>query len=279
MRRPKFLIPALLAALLAVSGLKLGLDAVPRKRVPGAGLSYVPSGKYLKAATFGYASFVADVLFVWAIQYYGNPEIEDKFARFEHIFSILAELDPRWVDPYQVGALIALYDAEDPRLSLKMFDLGASKNPKMWIFPLEAGHYAQLYLKDYALAKDYYRKAMAIPGAPAIAKRLYANAAFQTMDLETSWKTWTEVYETSDDPQIRKIASNHLYRIKAAADISRLSRALSAYRERYGTWPGDLDRLGRAGFLNPIPKDLDGRDYVYDPKTGEVRTAVIPWKR
>jgi tetratricopeptide (TPR) repeat protein len=160
-----------------------------------------------------------------------------------------------------------------------MFDLGAAKNPRMWIFPYEAGHYAQLYLKDYVLAKSYYKKAMELPGAPAIVKRLYANAAYQTMDLKTAWETWSEVYETSDDPQIRKIASNHLYRIKATVDIGGLKQVLGQYRERYGRWPADLDRLVTGGFLSSIPKDLDGKDYIYDPATGDVRTAVIPWKR
>jgi len=279
MRGPTALVLALLLALLAVAGLKHEIDAIPRTAVPGSSLIYVPSGKFLKAATFGYSSFLADVLFVWAIQYYGNPAIKDKFASFEHIFSILAELDPGWVDPYQVAALIAIYDARDVGLALKMYDLGASKNPGQWIFPIEAGHAAQYYLKDYALAKTYYKKAMEIPGAPAIAKRLFANAAFQTMDLKTAWETWSEVFETATDPQIRKIASNHLYRIKASSDIGALKEALRLYRVRYGQWPADLERLARGGYLSSIPKDLDDKDYVYDPRTGEVRTAVIPWKR
>jgi len=279
MRTSKPLLAAAALALLAASGLKLRLDTVPRQKVPGSSAIYLPAGKFLKAATFGFGSLLADVLFVWAIQYYGDPRIPDKFLRFEHIFSVIAELDPRWIDPYEVAALIALYDARDVGLALKMFELGAAKNPNMWIFPFQAGHYAQLYLKDYALAKSYYRQAMDLPGAPAIARRLFANAAFQTMDLRTAWESWSEIHEAAEDPQIRKIASNHLYRIKAAVDLARLRHALEKYRGRYGRWPSALDRLAAAGFLEAIPTDFDGRDYVYDPATGEVRTAVIPWKR
>lgn len=279
MRKPAALVLALLLALASIAGLKRGLDAIPRAAVPGSSLIYVPSGKFLKAATFGYSSFVADILFVWAIQYFGNPAIKDKFAYFEHIFSILAELDPKWIDPYEVAALIAVYDAHDVGLALKMYDLGAARNPDMWIFPLQAGHHAQLYLKDYALAKAYYKNAMDIPGSPVIAKRLFANAAYQTMDLATARETWTEVLETATDPQIRKIASNHLYRIKATADIATLSAALRLYKERTGSWPADLGRLVREGILRSLPLDMDGRNYVYDPRTGEVRTAMIPWKR
>jgi len=279
MRKSTALGLALALVLLAAAGLKLRLDAIPRRTMPGSSVIFLPSGKFLRATTFGYSGFLADLLFVWTIQYYGNPQIPDKFQRFENIFSAIAELDPRWVDPYEVAALIAIYDARDVRLALRMFDLGAAKNPGMWIFPYQAGHYAQLYLKDYALAKAYYEKAMALPGAPPIAKRLFANAAYQTMDLRTAWETWSEIYETAEDPQIRKIASNHLYRVKAAADISLLRQALDRYRERYGRWPSDLERLAASGILSPIPKDMDGKDYAYDPASGGVKTAVIPWKR
>ena len=72
-------------------------------------------------ATFGYSSLMADIIYIWAIQYYGNTAIPDKFDYFVHIFSIISELDPRYVDPYEVGALIAFYDAKDIALALKFW--------------------------------------------------------------------------------------------------------------------------------------------------------------
>jgi len=260
-------------------GLKLKLEDIPRKKIPGSSIIYIPSGKYLKLATFGYSSFLADLVYLWAIQYYGDLSITDRFRYFEHIFSIISELDPHYVDPYEVAALIALYDAKDISLALKMLDLGFSKNPDMWIFPLEAGHYAQVYKRDIALAKEYYKKAMEIEGAPQIARRLYANAAFRTMDFQTAWETWLEVYKTAQDEQIKKIASNHLYQVKAAVDLRAIRAALVKFKLKYRRYPAELVQLVRAGFIPFIPKDFDGKDYLYNPQTGEVKTPVIPWKR
>jgi hypothetical protein len=271
----------LVLVLLAISfmGLKLKLDRIQRKKVPGSSIIYIPSGKYLKLATFGYSSLVADIIYIWAIQYYSDQTIPNKFDYFVHIFSIISELDPKYVDPYEVGALIAFYDAKDIALALKILDLGFAKNPSYWIFPLEAGHYAQLYKKDFALAKEYFKKAMDIPGAPAIAKRLYANASFRVNDVRTAWETWLEVYKTAPDEQIRKIASNHLYRVKAAVDITTLEYGVAKFREKYGRNPLDLSQLIRAKILPLIPKDFDGKDYLYDPKVGDIKTQVVPWKR
>ncbi len=269
-----FVLSACLAA-----ALKWRADSLGRASVRGSALHFLPSGRYLKAVSLGYSSLLADIIYIWAIQYYSDPSIADRYTRLDHIFGAIAELDPRYSEPYIIGALIAAYEARDVGLALKILDRAMEKNPTDWVYPFEAGHYAQMMMKDYRVAQEYYRKAMEIPGAPDIAKRLYANAVFKAEDYETAWKTWLEVYRTASDDRVRKIASNHLYQVKAAVDLKAIRDALRRFEERTGGKPRRLEDLVRAGFLPNIPRDLDDKDYVYDPQTGEVTTAVIPWKR
>lgn len=273
-----FLIIVLTLSCLTFMTLKVRCDQISRARVPGSAIIYIPSGKYLKFATFGHSSVLADLIYLWAIQYYSNYTITDRFHYLEHIFSIIAELDPHYVDPYELGALIAVYEGNNLELGLKILDMGLENNPDQWFFPFMAGHLAQLK-KNYELASLYYKKALNIPGAPDIVKRLYAFSAFKTMDLETAWRTWLEVYETAQDERIKKIANNHLYQVKAAIDEQIIERAVSLFREKYGRNPYNLEQLVRMGFLIEIPKDLDGQDYIYDSRTGEVKAAQIWWKR
>lgn len=260
-------------------GLKVITDNFPRSKVPGASLIYIPSGKYLKPATFGYASLAADLVYIWAIQYYSDYTIAERYDHLDHIFSIIAELDPRYLDPYEMGAIIAVYEARDPYLAFKVLDRGLEKNPEQWIFPYQAGHYAAMMLKDYDLAREFYKKAMEIEGAPPIVKRLYADSAFKGMDYQTAWQSWQEIYQTSDDERIKKIASNHLYKVKSAMDIDAIEEAIGKYRQRYGRLPANLSQLVQAGILSSLPEDLDGNDYLYDPETGEVKSQTEWWKR
>jgi tetratricopeptide (TPR) repeat protein len=271
----------LLLLLLAGAGivtLKSAIERLPRKKIPGASIIYIPSGIYLKYVTFGYSSLAADLIYIWAIQYYSTYTVVDRFKYLEHIFSIIAELDPRYQDPYEIGSLIAFNEAKDINLAYKIMDLGLAKNPDQWIFPFEAGHYAQM-AKDYETARKYYEKAMKIPGAPDIVKRLYAATGFKAMDLKTSWETWLEVYNTAKDERTKKIASKHLYQVKSTSDILVLREAVKRFREQYNHNPEDLADLIRVGYLAALPKDLDGKDYLYDSSTGEVKPPTIWWKR
>ncbi len=260
-------------------GLKLKADKITRTKVPGSSIIYIPSGKYLRFATFGFSSFTADMIYLWAIQYYSDYSIEDRFDYLDHIFSIISELDPHYLDPYEIGSLIAAHEARDVNTACKILDRGLEKNPKEWIFPFEAGHIAQMVKKDFALAQKYYKKTMEIEGAPALAKRLYANAAFKIMDYKTSLENWLEIYQTAEDERIKKIASNQIYQIKTTIDIKTIKEAIEKFKERFGRNPMQLAQLVKDGLLDSLPKDLDGKEYIYDSQTGGVKATTIWWKR
>jgi tetratricopeptide (TPR) repeat protein len=258
---------------------KIKTDNIKREKIPGASVIYLPKAKYLKYATFGYDEILADLIYIWAVQYYSNYSIFNRFQYLDHIFEVIAELDPNYVDPYDIGAMIAVYEAKDMALAFNILDRGLEKNPDEWLFPFMAGHYAQRFIKDYKIAQDYYKKAMEIEGAPAQTRRLYANAVFMTNDYQTALKEWLEIFETAEDKRTKKIASNHIYRTKAAIDIQAISGAIEKYKEKYNRNPMDLSQLVKAGFLVSLPKVLDRKDYLYDSQTGEVKAPTIPWKR
>ena len=273
------LVAFLMAAAAAFAALKVRTDKVAREELPGSSIIYIPSGKFLKYATFGYRTLAADAIYLWAIQYYSTPTIDDRFDHLDHIFAIINELDPRYQDPYEVGALIAVQEARNPAAAFSILDRGAANNPDQWVYPFNAGHVALMTLKDYPLAEKYFEQCMKIPGAPEFVERLRANAIFKKGDLRTSWETWLEIYKKAPDERTKKIASNHLYNVKAAIDAAAIEDAAAKYRERFGRPPADLETLLRTGFLREVPKDMDGQDYIYDPATGKVKTVTSPWRR
>ena len=273
------LVAFLFLAVAGIALLKGATDRVVRTKVPGSSIIYIPSGRFLKYATFGYRGLAADLIYLWAIQYFSTPTIDDRFDHLDHIFAIINELDPRFQDPYEVGAMIAIQEARDPKAAFAILDRGAANNPDQYIYPFDAGHIALMTLKDYPLAEKYFAQCMKIPGAPDFVERLRANAVFKKGDLKTAWETWLDIYNRAPDERTKKIASNHLYNVKATIDEAALEDAAAKFRDRFGRWPADLEALARTGLVRQVPEDLDGKDYVYDPVTGKVRTVISPWKR
>jgi hypothetical protein len=262
----------LLAA--AVSGAALARARLVEIEAPRAGtkeLLYLPNGKYLRVASLGQAPVVADLVYFWAIQYYSDYDRADRYKYIEHVFgTVIPELDPRFVDPYWLGALILTTEANDHEGGLRLLDLGAEKNPGEWVFPFLAGWECD-HAKEYDRAAGYFERAAGIPGAPAALVRLVAGMRARGGDLREAIAKWEEVlHDPRGDDASHAIAERQVRTLTVRADLKDLDAAVVAFRERHGAPPRRLEELVRGGLLPRLPLDPDGKPYHYDPATGTV---------
>jgi hypothetical protein len=246
--------------------------------IPGAGIVYLPSGPAVKAATFGFSALAADVAYVRAIQYYGNHEHPRRARHFKPHLHNHRRPRPALDRSLLTAALIAHYDFQDRELALKAYDDGRGPQSRGLDLPVRGGHYCQMYLKDIERAKAYFRKSMDIPAPPK------SPSAFSPTPPSKRWITGPPgnvegSLRNGGRPEIRKIASNHLYNVKASVDAAALKSVLARFREERGRAARNLEELVSAGLIAYVPKDFDRKDYLYDPETGEIKTAVNPWKR
>ncbi len=259
--------------------LQIKIEKIPRKRVPGWSVIYLPSGKFMRALSLGNTNLLADLIYIWAIQYYSNYSIEERFEYLEKIFGVITELNPTWQDPYIIGALIMAYEGKRVDLAIKLLDRGMEKNPQNWIFPWEAGFYCLSLLRDYKCSAYYFKKAMENPKSPPFVKRLYANSLFRAGDLLASYRAWEEIFNTADDPYVKRVAYNHLYEVKMEIDRRILEKARDEWERRKGMKLPSLRFLVRDGLLKEIPKDIDGNDYIFDPEKRTIYSLKLRWKR
>jgi len=258
-----------IGALLLAALLQGRIDARAAARDDVDPMLYLPSGKYLKVASLGFDEILADLIYLWSIQYYGNYNIEERYLYLEHIYDqVVTELDPHYLDPYLVGSLIMNLEAHDPEQALRLLDKGIAHNPDRWILAFEAGFLCYSDLGDYARAAAYFEQALQAPDVHPLVRRLYAEMYNRAGDKRTSLQEWAEIYETSDDEYVREVAWKHVHDLKIAIDLADLEQAIALYRERFGAWPRNLDSLRQEGLVDSVPTDPDGDDYRYDPRTG-----------
>jgi len=252
---------------------QIHIDELRKDLPPGYEILYLPTGKHLRLLTFGYSSFLSDIFYLWSIQHTTTIANPDHVRDVEKIYQVINELDPLYVDPYQIGAMTMVYEMGDLPLAFRLLDRGIKSIPDNWYLPMDAGFYAYLHAKDYALAIRYFDEALRRPGAPPVLRRLKADMYRRKGDLETARDFWGEIYRTATDEHSRRVAYNHYFDLTQETDIAEVRRAVEAYRGSRGHWPARLLRLVDEGFLAALPKNLNGEDYRYDARTGEVSPA------
>ncbi len=250
---------------------QVGIEAREREEEVTRPLLYLPSGKYLKFVSLGFDEILSDLIYLWSIQYYSSYHIENRYDYLERIYSnVISELDPHYLDPYLLGALIMNAEARRPEMALRLLDLGIEKNPDVWVLSFEAGFLCYNDIKDYSRAARYFEQALRAPDVHPLVRRMYAEMYNHAGDKPTSLQLWSEIFETSDDEYVSRVAWNHVHDLKVEVDLDLLSRALARYRERSGAPPPRLSALGPVDGIAGVPLDPEGNPYQYDPVRGEV---------
>lgn len=244
-------------------------------------LLYLPSGKYLKPAAFGYDLLLADFVYLWSIQYYGDPGFHPRLEYLRHTYEIITELDPWFLDAYQTGAFFMFYDGRNPRAGLALLDKGLEHNPQEWIIAADAGFYCMMNLRDYKKAAYYFQKAADVPGAPQQARRMVASMKFRTGDRVQAYLIWKDIYETTKKASIKQVAFHHMHDLKILVDLDALRSAIAKYRQQNQRIPLNLNQLVAAGLIQEIPIDPEGHPYEYNSTTGAVtsKAPVTLYKR
>lgn len=271
------------AALLLVVALAAAGSGVARgrlvtlepERAADHELLYLPNGKHLRALSFGQAPLVSSLVYLWAIQYYSDYDRKDRYRFVEHIFGdVIAELDPHYVDPYWLGAMILVVEAGDLPGGLRLLDKGFARNPSAWVLPYLAGWECNR-VGDYTRAGEYFAAAGAVPEAPRFVARLRAGMTARAGDLRGAIGEWRAVLDDrQSDSTAKDIARRQIRDLTVKADVRDLEGAVAAFRDARGRLPRSLEEAAQAGFVSTLPVDPDGDPYVYDRASGRVSTPA-----
>jgi len=234
-------------------------------------LLYLPNGKFLKVASLGQAPVLADLIYIWAIQFYSDYARDDRFRYVRHVFSdVIAELDPHYIDAYWLGAMILIVEDGDLEGGLALLDQGFAANPDKWILPYLAAW--ECWLADqHERAAEYFELAAAIPQAPTGVRRMRAAMVARSGDLEASLRLWQEILDDpGTDPTSVKIAERKIRGLTVRIHQRDLRAAIERFRIDNSRYPESLAELHRVGYIRFIPRRPDGTDYDYDPTSGQI---------
>jgi len=240
----------------------------------------LPEGKTLKVLSFGYHNLVADILYIWSIQFYSDYNLTNSYDYLEHIYNTITDLCPRYLEPYIVGSWIMALEAQDINMAIRLLQKGAKNLPEHWIFDYECGFYAYSSLKDFKLAEKYFNKALKNPKAPPHVRRIMAHMVYMSDDLDYAYRLWLDIYQNAKSMMAKNSARKHLHQIKVEREKKWLEKRIKRFKEKYNRLPQSLNELILAGLAKEIPVDFEGNAYIYNPQTGKVTAEqVFRWKK
>ncbi len=262
----------MMAAVGTLAGFSRGaLDRLAEGRSAEKELLYLPNGKHLKIMSLGHANLLADVIYLWAIQYYSNYEREQRQRYVEHIFGdVVTELDPRYVDAYWLGALIMIVENHDLEAGLRLLEKGIERNPEQWILPYLAA-WECYHGKQYSRAAAFFEQAAGIPGAPDAVRRMRAGMLTKVGSLSEALAQWHTILEDpASDSLSLVIAKRKVRELQTRLEVETLQAAVDRFRKENGRYPDRLGELAERRYIRGVPLASDGRPYRYDAENGTV---------
>jgi hypothetical protein len=267
----------LLFALMIV--LAYHLDAHATRPAATDEMMYFPSGQGLQKLSLGHRAVLADVAWLWFVQYYGKHRLTDgKYDHMFHILDILTTYNPAFLKAYELGGLLLTHDAQRPDQAKALLKKGMYLNPDSWSLPFYYGFLHFVFLGDYVTAQVFFRFAAQKPGAPDMPKRWEAYVTYKKKgDLDAALELWFDLYDNTTDPEEKRVAEQYIKDIQMQKTINTLTRQIERFVDRYGRSPATLDELVKSGFLESIPQEPHGGSFIIE--NGKVKAVYEnEWK-
>jgi hypothetical protein len=228
---------------------------------------YVRSPKTLRRMSLGFTGLLADIYWTRAVQYFGyqhNQKSED-FHLLAPLLQVTSELDPRLLPPYELGANFLAPQppngAGSPDEALRLLQYGIAHNPDQWRLYYDLGFLYYTEFKDYGKASEAFWAGARLPGTHQFMPVLAARMAQHAGEFETARMLWYTTYQSTNQPDIKYNAVQHLVALRVDEDVTHLEQLVDKYRQQTGYLPAAISDLERAGFIRGTPADPNGKPY------------------
>ncbi|MBI3933668.1 MAG: tetratricopeptide repeat protein [Acidobacteria bacterium] len=228
---------------------------------------WIPSGKVIRALSLGHQSLLANIYWTRVVQYYGSRVRDRKtdFSLLGPLLDITVALDPQLTVAYYFGSIFLSERPPrglgDPKRAITLLQRGIVANPDEWRLWHHLGFLYYWELQDYPRASAAYLEGAKNPKARDWMKVMAAAIAEKGGSRETSLFLWSRIYDSTEDPAIRKNAAGHIDGLRAQLVMEEIEKRAQQFRDRNGRWPASIAEMVSQGLLTGVPVDPAGFPY------------------
>ena len=238
------------------------------------------SGKVIKTLSLGHNGLLADVYWMRAVQYYGGKRLknEKRFDLLAPLIGIATTLDPQLTHAYRFGAIFlseqSPVGAEQPEKALALLKQGIEKNPDEWQLYRDLGFVYYWYLQDYNKGAEAFLEGSKNPKSAPWMKTFAAELMAKGGSRESARFLWQQFYDTADNEQMKRNASENLLRLQALDEMDILRDFIGKIEARLGRPVESIEELVKMDLLKRhLTLDPKGFTYVYNPQARTVQLS------
>lgn len=165
---------------------------------------YIPSGRLLPYLSLGHDQFMADLLWLKALLYFGKHYLTDKnYPYFFHILDIITNLDKRFKEAYLLGGIILSLELDAVEESNMLLEKGMENIPDDWRIPFYIGFNYWYYMNEHIQAAKYISISARLKGAPSYLTRLASTLYIKGGQKEVALSFLIEIYNNTEDERIK----------------------------------------------------------------------------
>lgn len=238
---------------------------------------YIPSATVVKRMSLGYSGLLADLYWTRVVQYFGGKHQAraKQYLLLEPLLDITTTLDPKLLPAYEFGSVFLAQKppegAGSSAAAARLVEKGIRENPDAWRLYYDLGYIDWLELKDPAKAADAFYRGSLVPGAHPWMRVMAAALSAHAGETETAIYMWTNILNSTSDPNLRINAQQRLLCLRVDSDVKLLQDAADRFTKEKGRPPVDWGELISAGLLQRTPIDPKGN--AYRLRDGRVEVA------
>ena len=209
-------------------------------------LLYFPTSTSVKISAFGYDNFIADLIWIKSIEYFGGHRLTDRnYPYLYRMLNVLTTLDKYFLPAYTLGGVLLVADARRFDEGNALLMKGLHNLPERWEVPFTLAIINFLYKRDWKAAAKWFYVASRYKNTYPHCTSLAAYCLQKGYTPDKGIELWENIYKRP----------NKLWKEKAIEGISVILRYVALkYKKEKGRFPTRIVDLVKEGYLRRLPR-------------------------
>jgi len=239
-------------------------------------MGYTPEPGVLKLLTVDQYPFVAAMLVMKVINYYGGLaeaeqnkiNVPPEYQQMHGAIETAVHLDPYNMDAYYFDQATMVWGAGQVEATNKLLEHGMRYRTWDYYLPFFAGFNYAYFLKDYENAARCYKRVGELTGSD-LTMNLAGRYLYEAGKTQLAVDYLSLMVKTTRNDAVRKSLQT---RLQAFLEVRKIEKTASEFKAKFNRSPRSIDELHAKGYLTEIPVDPYGGT-LYIDETGKVRST------